>query len=216
LASFCFEGNIKNDDIVLHFCNRMTTVCLVKTEKSFLNISSYEEHKDLIDRCIEDVSYCLDIKPSIQFMGKTVSQQRDVGFFSNKSVGYFYSGKLAASKPLKENMCDLLAIVNTQFNSEYNGILVNRYNDGTNYISDHSDSENTIGDSGVIAISHGAVRKFRIRDKKTREKVIDILTTPYSLIQMGGNFQAEFSHGIPVEKKIKEERYSLTFRKHLI
>ena len=194
----------------------MTTVCLVKTEKSFLNISSYEEHKDLIDRCIEDVSYCLDIKPSIQFMGKTVSQQRDVGFFSNESVGYFYSGKLAASKPLKENMCNLLAIVNAQFNSEYNGILVNRYNDGTNYISDHSDSENTIGDSGVIAISHGAVRKFRIRDKKTREKVIDIPTTPYSLIQMGGNFQTEFSHGIPVEKKIKEERYSLTFRKHLI
>jgi alkylated DNA repair dioxygenase AlkB len=194
----------------------MTTVCLVKTEKSFLNISSYEEHKDLIDRCIEDVSYCLDIKPSIQFMGKTVSQQRDVGFFSNESVGYYYSGKLTASKPLKENMRDLLDIVCTQYNSEYNGILVNRYNDGTNYISDHSDSENTLGDSGVIAISYGAVRKFRIRDKKTKAKVIDIPTTPYSLIQMGGNFQAEFSHGIPVEKKIKDARYSLTFRKHII
>jgi alkylated DNA repair dioxygenase AlkB len=191
-------------------------VCLVKTENSFLNISSYEKHKDLIDRCIEDVRDCLDIKPSIQFMGKTVSQQRDVGFFSNESAGYYYSGKLASSKPLKENMSDLLAIVNIQYNSEYNGILVNRYNDGNNYISDHSDSENTLGDSGVIAISYGAVRKFRIRDKKTKAKVIDIPTAPYSLIQMGGNFQAEFSHGIPVEKRIKEARYSLTFRKHLM
>jgi alkylated DNA repair dioxygenase AlkB len=149
-------------------------------------------------------------------MGKTVSQQRDVGFFSNESVGYYYSGKLAASKPLKENMRDLLDIVCRQYNSEYNGILVNRYNDGTNYISDHSDGENTLGDSGVIAISYGAVRKFRIRDKKTKGKVIDIPTTPYSLIQMGGNFQAEFSHGIPVEKKIKDARYSMTFRKHLM
>jgi len=31
---------------------------------------------------------------------------------------------------------------------------------------------------------------------------------------MGGNFQKEFTHEIPVEKKIKEVRYSLTFRKH--
>jgi len=113
-------------------------------------------------------------------------------------------------------MRDLLAIVNIQYNSKYNGILVNRYNDGNNYISDHCDSENTLGDSGVIAISYGAVRKFRIRDKKTKAWVIDIPTAPYSIIQMGGNFQAEFSHGIPVEKRIKEARYSLTFRKHLM
>jgi hypothetical protein len=79
----------------------MMTVCLVKTEKSFLNISSYEEHKDLIDRCITDIRDCLDIKPSIQFMGKTVSQQRDVGFLSNESDGYYSSGKLVASKHLK-------------------------------------------------------------------------------------------------------------------
>jgi hypothetical protein len=32
---------------------------------------------------------------------------------------------------------------------------------------------------------------------------------------MGGDFQIEFTHGIPIEKKIKDVRYSLTFRKHI-
>ena len=109
----------------------------------------------------------------------------------------------------------MLDIVCTQYNSEYNGILVNRYNDGNNYISDHSDNENTLDDIGVVAISYGAIRKFRIRNKITKEKVIDIPTTSYSLIQMGGNFQNEFLHGIPIEKKIMDVRYSLTFRKHI-
>ena len=33
---------------------------------------------------------------------------------------------------------------------------------------------------------------------------------------MKGEFQKEFTHEIPVQKKVKNCRYSLTFRKHLI
>ena len=36
-----------------------------------------------------------------------------------------------------------------------------------------------------------------------------------NMVQMSGNFQKEFTHEIPVEKKIKEERISFTFRRHL-
>jgi alkylated DNA repair dioxygenase AlkB len=191
---------------------------IIKTDKSYLNLLSYADNyivREIIDKCIEEVKDCLDIKPPIKFMGKIVYQQRDVGFFSNETEGYYYSGKLASSKPLKPNLVELLKIVNTLFGSSFNGILVNRYNDGTNYISEHSDNENTLDDVGVVAISYGAIRKFRIRNKITKEKVIDIPTTSYSLIQMGGNFQNEFLHGIPIEKKIMDVRYSLTFRKHI-
>ena len=169
-----------------------------------MNLLLYADNyivREIIDKCIDEVKDCLDIKPPIKFMGKIVYQQRDIGFFSNETEGYYYSGKLASSKPLKPNLVELLKIVNTLFGSSYNGILVNRYNDGTNYISEHSDNENTLDDIGVVAISYGTIRKFRIRNKITKEKVIDIPTTSYSLIQMGGNFQNEFLHGIPIEKK---------------
>ena len=32
---------------------------------------------------------------------------------------------------------------------------------------------------------------------------------------MGGNFQKEFTHEIPIEKKVLDTRYSLTFRRHM-
>ena len=31
---------------------------------------------------------------------------------------------------------------------------------------------------------------------------------------MGGKFQEEFTHEVPIEKKITDERISFTFRKH--
>ena len=189
---------------------------LIKTEKSFLNFYLCEEYADLILLCIEEIKDELLEKPPIKMRGKTVHQQRDVGFISNESIGYYYSGQLAKSKPMKPNCLKLIKLINERFGTKYNGILINRYNGGKNYISDHSDDEKNIDDGGVIAISHGAVRKFRIRDKLTKKIIMDIPTTSGSIIHMGGDFQKEFTHGIPVEKKVEGIRYSLTFRKHTI
>jgi len=47
---------------------------------------------------------------------------------------------------------------------------------------------------GVIAISYGAFHKFRISNKITKDNIIDIPPTSYSLIQMGGDFRIEFSN----------------------
>ena len=104
--------------------------------------------------------------------------------------------------------------INKKFNSDFNGILINKYKDGNDYISDHSDNEKEISDKGVISISYGAVRKFRIRDKHSKKIIMDIPTESYQIMQMHGNFQNEFLHGIPIEKKVKESRISFTFRKH--
>ena len=147
--------------------------------------------------------------------GKTVYQRRSIGFFSNASIGYYYSGQLEISKPLGPNCLKLMQLINERFETDNNGILVNKYTQG-DYISDHSDNENNIGKGGVIAISYGAVRKFRIRDKLTTNIIMDIPTTSGSIIHMGGDFQKEFTHGIPVEKKVEGIRYSFTFRKHTI
>ena len=153
-------------------------ICLVKTDKSFLNILSYKNHKEVIDRCIEEVKDCLDIKPTIKFMGKIVHQQRDVGFFSNETHGYYYSGKLAESKPLKSNLVELLKIVNTQFGASYNGILVNRYNDGNNYISYHYIKNIKYNIDHIKEYIVDSVNKYIPKDLKIK-KIIN--TTKYPL-----------------------------------
>ncbi len=117
---------------------------------------------------------------------------------------------------MKPCLRELLMYVNDKFDASFNGILINKYENGEEYIGKHSDDERGLQPNrGVIAMSFGAVRKFRIRDKVTGNIVVDVPTEPSKIIQMAGDFQKEFTHEIPVEKKVKECRYSLTFRRHV-
>jgi alkylated DNA repair dioxygenase AlkB len=120
------------------------------------------------------------------------------------------------SMPLEPFLKELMNRVNEALGTDFNGVLVNHYPSGSNTIGAHSDDEKGLGKGGmVVMISFGAVRKFRIRGKGNGAIVMDIPTIPLDLISMEGNFQREFTHEIPTEKKITEPRWSLTFRKHL-
>jgi len=94
--------------------------------------------------------------------------------------------------------------------------LVNRYNDGNDYLGAHSDSKDGLDKGSIVAgISYGkGVRKFRIRNRKTKKIVIDYDHHAKTLIVMDGNFQNEFTHEIPKQKKIKDPRISLKRRIH--
>ena len=171
---------------------------------------------ELLEKCIIDIEPLLEEKPEIIIFGKKCKQQRNIGFFSDKSIGYKYSKKIMESKPLTKSMSELLDIVNIIFSTQFNGILVNKYMDGNDYISAHSDDETGLDSAGVISISYGAERIFRIRKKESKQHICDELTTHCSILHMGGNFQKLYTHEIPIQKKIKEPRISFTFRKHNI
>jgi alkylated DNA repair dioxygenase AlkB len=193
----------------------MTT--LLQTQKSSLIIHDLDDDMvQLIEECIEKIEPELLINPPIILYGKQCYQHRSIMFYSNTSIGYYYSGKLMASKKLHKCLADLLDYINKKFNFDYNGILINKYCNGADYIGKHSDDEKGLDSCiGVVALSYGAVRKFRIRNKITDKIEIDIPTEPNKIIQMKGDFQKEFTHEIPPEKKITEPRYSFTFRKHI-
>ena len=189
---------------------------IIKTDKSFLNVytDSSEEYINLIKLCVAEITDKLIENPQINIYGKSAIQHRSIGFFSNKSIGYYYSGQLAKSQTLTNNLSILLDKINIKFDSKLNGILVNKYINGNDYIGAHSDDETSLDKCGVVCISYGAVRKFRIKDKITKKTIVDIPTISNNILHMGGDFQKEFTHEIPIEKKIKEVRYSFTFRKH--
>lgn len=190
---------------------------VIKTTQSALILHDIDAAIcELIKRCVETVDKELDVNPEIIVYGKKCHQHRSIGFYSDTSKGYYYSSKLAASKKMHPCLHELLSYVNTKFNYNYNGILVNKYSGGDDYIGRHSDDELGLDAKiGVVAISYGAVRKFRIRNKNTGKVEIDVLTDANKIIQMAGNFQKEFTHEIPIEKKVKETRFSFTFRRHL-
>lgn len=173
-------------------------------------------HCELLKQCVKEMDPLLEERPEIIVFDKVCKQQRFIGFFSDDSIGYKYSNKLMASQPLSShNMTDLLRTVNTMLGTEYNGMLVNKYMDGNDYIGAHSDSEIGLDVAGVVALSFGAERNFRIRSKKDKKIVHEEPTTHCSLMHMGGVFQKIYTHEIPVQKKIKQSRTSITFRKHI-
>ena len=186
---------------------------IIQTATSCLATCILDDN-ELLQYCITAADKLLVTNPPIRVFGKSAIQHRGVGFFSNESKGYYYSRQFAKSIPLSISLQKLLNIANSLFKAQFNGILINRYMDGGDYISAHSDDEQCLDDIGVVSISYGAIRNFRIRDKQTKKIVRNIPTSPNMFIHMAGDFQKEFTHEIPIQKKIKEPRWSFTFRKH--
>jgi len=172
--------------------------------------------KILLEECVAYVEPHLEEQPEIIVYGKKCKQHRNIGFFSDESIGYRYSKKLMHSKPMSPCMERLLNVINKTLDADFNGILVNKYMNGNDYIGSHSDDESGLDKVGVVSISYGAERIFRIRDKKTKKIICNEVTTHCSVLHMGGDFQKIYTHEIPIQKKVKNSRISFTFRKHIV
>jgi len=175
----------------------------------------------LVSKIAKDIEPAFIIEPPIKVFNRDCNQPRDIQFRSDVSVGYFYSGQCAEALEMTADLNALLAEANRMCTdedgkpAEFNAILVNRYKNGTKNVGAHSDAENGLDKrAGVFAISHGATRKFRIRNKRTKAIFKDVEAKQGCALQMKGDFQSEFTHEIPVEKKVLGERISFTFRKH--
>lgn len=162
-----------------------------------------------------DESPTLLQRPRIKVFGKECNQNRNVGFFSDESSGYSYSRQVMVSQKLTPQLKACLEAINSRYGTNFNGILINHYVDGTNYIGKHRDDEQGLDTkrNAVGSISFGAQRKFRIRGNDGKI-VRDVDTEHGMFMMMFGDFQKNYTHEIPIQKKITNPRWSLTFRHH--
>jgi alkylated DNA repair dioxygenase AlkB len=178
----------------------------LQTDDSFLKVYSFSD-ASLIESAVAETAEKLNR-----------NSQRNVGFFSNDYVGdYFYGPKkITTAQPLTPATQRLLSITNEFFSADCNGIIVNEYVTGKNVIEVHRDSKNH-ADVGVIIISYGVTRNFRVF-RKDKKKLIEVLSIPLKAneaIHMGGRFQEEFLHDIEPDSAIQETRYSFSFHKYM-
>ncbi len=199
-------------EIKLTFKYCVCMECVFRTRRSGLRVGPLpRDERELINLIIKDI--CdgvtpLAVRPPIMVWGKECRQNRDVGFFSDTSRGYSFSGQIAEANPLSPSLKALLDFVNDVFSASFNGILINRYEGGETSIGRHSDDESGLSrHAGVVAISVGATRTFRVKSKgrvrvtyihdddeesKTIEPnkiVYDHRTGDGEILQMEGDFQ---------------------------
>ena len=177
---------------------------LIDTGKSFFKIYKFKDN-DLLEKCIKESDFKLHD-----------SRFRSVRFFSNEVKGIYKYGKVEVSTAVKltPSLEILLNRMNDIFDSDYNGIIINKYENGNQFIEKHSDSKNH-PDNGVMLISYGITRNFRVFDKKTGNKIMDIPLIHGEMIHMGGDFQAEFEHDVEKQPKITGSRHSISFHKYM-
>lgn len=175
-----------------------------------------EEQANYLLQIFADPVFPLVPDPTVKVFGKDCKCHRRVGFFSDVTKGYPFAGQIAESLPLSTHplLAHILDELNRILGTQFNGILINHYRGGTDYIGAHRDERKTLYNGMVAAISLGASRKFRVRRHATKELLLDVPTGNGNLLVMDGTFQETFTHEIPVQKKVTGDRVSLTFRYH--
>lgn len=149
---------------------------------------------------------------SMFLYGKEVKFPRLTAWYGDNDKPYSFSG--ITLQPLRWTN-ELLSIKNDIepiSKGRFNSVLLNRYRDGNDSISWHTDAEKELGENPIIAsVNFGTERVFQLRHIHTNER-IDIPLKHGSLLIMGGTIQHFWQHQVPKSKKVSQERINLTFR----
>ena len=152
------------------------------------------------------------VKSEIIIFGKPVVLPRLTAWYGDAGAGYVYSGIRNDPLPWNHELLKLRDGVSRRAGVRFNSVLLNRYRSGADSVSWHSDDESELGPTPTIgSLSLGATRRFRLRNKETREThSVDL--GPGDLVLMHGESQRCWEHCLPKTKREVGERINLTFR----
>ena len=152
---------------------------------------------------------------SIKMYGKVYPVPRETECYGDKGNNYAYSDINCNPSPWTPELLELKNQIEAILPGEkFNSVLLNRYRNGNDKVSWHSDDEKELGINPTIAsLSLGATRRFDLRHKTDKSKIFKLNLSSGSLLIMKGELQHFWEHQIPQQKLILEERINLTFRK---
>ncbi|MFN0050166.1 MAG: alpha-ketoglutarate-dependent dioxygenase AlkB family protein [Cytophagales bacterium] len=149
---------------------------------------------------------------SMNMYGKQVNFPRLTAWYGDNDKPYSFSGITLSPKIWTDDLIAIKNKIEPESLVKFNSVLLNRYRNGNDSISWHTDAERELGRNPIIAsVNFGATRKFQLRHTKTNEK-LEIELTHGSLLIMRGELQHFWQHQVPKTKELKTERISLTFR----
>jgi len=145
--------------------------------------------------------------------GRQVDVPRRVAFVADEGICYRYSGKDHHGNGWPEYLLSIKAEAESLAQQPFNSVLLNWYKDGEEYMGWHSDNERILGPAPVVAmLSLGSTRSFLFRLKANHKIKHHLELQDASWLIMSPSTQVLWQHSLPVRKRIKEERISLTFR----
>lgn len=185
------------------------------TEESWLDVFQIPEEK-FTDLNFEEL---WDMHPEERGKGIIYGELKEFPRYTQSyGKNYKFTGVENVGEKIPEILEQLKILVDNLGYGDFQQILLNWYKNGHDYIGRHSDDEKQlVPNSAIVSISLGATRKFRIRSKKDKEKVLMDIDLPNgSIVAMCGKFQKELKHEIVKVNGKKGEnvgrRINITYR----
>ncbi len=173
-------------------------------------IFKWEESDYLLTRLNQSIKWQQD---EIILFGKRIITSRKIAWYGENELKYTYSNSTKTAIPWTKELIDIKCKIEQITGQNYNTCLLNRYQNGNEGMSWHSDDEVMLAKGASIAsVSFGAQRIFKFKHKKEKIK-IDVILEHGSLLDMKGTTQNHWLHALPKSKKVNELRINLTFRK---
>ena len=171
---------------------------------------------EIYEKLIEEVPWKQE---EVFIYGKHINQPRLSCFLGQVDKPYTYSGVTRIPEPMGETITMLTDIVQhvvdivNPGHPKYTSTLANRYRNGNDYISQHSDSEDDMVSKTMIAsLSLNQERFFDFYSKETGKKVLRLELESGSLLLMGDGSQSLYTHGVPKQLTKNKERLNFTWR----
>jgi alkylated DNA repair dioxygenase AlkB len=155
----------------------------------------------------------------IKIFGKSVLQPRLTAYYGTKA--YTYSGVKMEPLPWNKPLLQIKEKIEPLVDIAFNGVLLNLYRDGQDYIGWHSDDEKDLakGDEKDLAkgavigsLSLGETRRFIFRRRDNHQNRIELSLSDGDFLIMGGETQKFWQHHVPKSAKSTHPRINLTFR----
>jgi alkylated DNA repair dioxygenase AlkB len=166
-----------------------------------------EEADDLLRRIRSEADFRQNY---IQLYGKKAVPRLEA-WYGPWDYAYSKGVTLKAAR-IPHYLSMLIGSLNARGVGEYDAVLINRYRDGNDYISWHSDDDYGDPEPDIASITLGAARPFRLRLRGDKGRLVEYLPEHGSLLVMRGRTNADWEHMVPKTAKPVGERINLTFR----
>jgi alkylated DNA repair dioxygenase AlkB len=150
------------------------------------------------------------VRPVETVYGRQHALPRGQAWFSDGP--YKYAGMTLSPAPMPECLLPLKAIAERIAHDRFNGVLVNLYETGRDYVSWHSDDETKVIGPVIASLSLGGTRRFVVRRRDNPRAKVALDLTAGSCLLMAGTMQQHWQHSVPRVARA-EPRINLTFRR---
>lgn len=178
--------------------------------ESYENIFNKAESDRLLKLLTEKINWKQE---SMQMYGKQVSFPRLTAWYGDDNKPYTFSGITLNPSGWTEELLEIKRKIEPIAGVEFNSVLLNRYRDGKDSISWHTDAEPELGTNPIIgSVNFGATRRFMLRYIKDHNIKHEVNLKHGSFLLMKGALQHFWQHQVPKTKEVIGERINLTFR----